>query len=64
MALTQDISTFLTAQRVMQAPMVVSIVVNALNIALFVPMIRWYGFDGAPLALTVTNTLQVSQLVS
>ena len=39
LALTQDITAFLTAQRVMRAPMVVSVVVNALNVGLFVPLV-------------------------
>ena len=58
MALTADITNFLTAQRVTTAPMVVAVLINIATVLLFWPLIGTLGFDGAPWALTLGQTLQ------
>mmetsp|Transcript_4014 Transcript_4014/g.11201 ORF Transcript_4014/g.11201 Transcript_4014/m.11201 type:complete len:545 (-) Transcript_4014:314-1948(-) len=57
-ALKEDFTNYLVAQRVMVTPMAVSIAASVLNVALFPMLIRWLGFPGAPLALTLANAVQ------
>eukprot|EP00928_Gymnodinium_smaydae_P028766 TRINITY_DN2184_c1_g5_i1.p1 TRINITY_DN2184_c1_g5~~TRINITY_DN2184_c1_g5_i1.p1 ORF type:complete len:509 (+),score=53.02 TRINITY_DN2184_c1_g5_i1:37-1563(+) len=54
-ALREDLDNFLNAQQVMRLPMVISFVMNALNMLSFPLMISWFGFIGAPLAMTSTQ---------
>lgn len=57
-ALKEDLICYLTAQRVMRFPMVVSSFANLTNIALYPVLIARFGFIGAPLGMNIGNVLQ------
>lgn len=57
-AIKEDITIYLTAQRVMKLPMVLSILASFVNLICFYFFIPRFGFVGAPLAFTVANYFQ------
>jgi len=57
-ALKEDVTNYLMAQQVMIFPMVIGAVSNLANIAVFPAFIGWFGFAGAPLAITLANAAQ------
>jgi MATE family multidrug resistance protein len=57
LALQQDLTLALQAQRVVKGPMILSCIMCALNVVLLWACIEELGFIGAPLALTITNVL-------
>merc|ERR1740139_1667147 len=58
-AIRENLDNFLNAQHVMRMPMLVSMSVNLLNMLSFPIMISWFGFLGAPLAMTVAQVVHV-----
>lgn len=63
LALKEDLTGFLTAQRVMILPMVASISASIVNVLGFMFLIPKVGFIGAPLAYTLANNMQALGLM-
>ncbi|CAK0824428.1 unnamed protein product [Prorocentrum cordatum] len=58
LAVREDLSNYLVAQRVTMFPMLLSVAAGVLNMAAFAALIPRMGFVGAPLAYTVANVAQ------
>ena len=64
MALQQDLTIVLQAQRVVKGPMILACVMSVVTVALLWACIQGLGFVGAPLALTISNVLSGGLLVA
>ena len=52
-----DLAAFLNAQRCVRLPMLVNAALSPLQVGLVIGLTRSFGFDGAPLAMTITELL-------
>ncbi len=58
MVIVEDYKTYLNAQHITQGPMIISAIASVCAVVLFAPLIKGFGFLGAPLSLTISNVIQ------
>ncbi len=58
MVVVEDLKNYLNAQQIMRGPTIISVISSVAAIAFFAPLIKHFGFLGAPLSLTIANIMQ------